>query len=127
MTLKALNAEAAMLEEFESHWKIRLSKVAGGSPAYFRIQAQIDEFDLRLDVVSMEKRMYFPMYLRRAPKSKTYPDGVNTMREKLVHDTFAADATGRLENLPITKPIKWIYEQQHAKVSYSDFSANGST
>jgi len=49
MTLKALNAEAAMLEDFESHWKIRLSKVARGSPAYFMIQAQIDEFDLRSD------------------------------------------------------------------------------
>ena len=125
--LKALNAEQAMLEEMSGHWKIRLGKVAGGSPAYFMIQAQIDQFDLRLDVVSMEKRMYFPMYLRVAPKSKTYPDGVNTTREQFVHDTFATDATGVLENIPVKKPIKWIYEQQHAKVSYSDFSAHGYT
>ena len=121
MTLKALNAEAAMLEEFESHWKIRLSKVAGGSPAYFRIQAQIDEFDLRLDVVKMEKRMYAPMYLRRAPTSKKNPHGANT-RERLVYDTF--EEADFLDNIPVTKPIKWIYEQQHAKVSYSDFSAH---
>ena len=122
--LKALVAEENMLEEFINVWKTRQSKVVKGSPPYFMIEAQIDQFDLRLDVVSMEKRMYVPMYLKRAEPAKRYPSHVNAEWERLVHDTFRIkkDGTGRLDYVPATKNLKWIYEKQQAKVRFSDFS-----
>ena len=92
---KALVAEENMLEEFKTVWEVRLEKVAKGSPPYFMIQAEIDQYDLRLDVVTMEKRMYVPMYLKRAEPHKPF------------------------DTTPATNRIKWIYEKEHSKLRFS--------
>ena len=117
--IMALCVEEGMLNQFIDVWHGRLGKVAKGTPAYFMVQAQIDMYDLRLDVVAMEKRMYTPTYLKRAERVAKYPKEITTDQEKLIHDTFRIKSEGnRLAYYVATKPVKWIYKQQFAKVCH---------
>lgn len=124
--IKALCVEDSMLNQFIDVWHVRLGKVAKGTPAYFMVQAQIDMYDLRKDVVAMEKRMYTPTYLKRAENIGKYPAHISTHQEKLLYDTFRIRGDGkggkgddtRLAYDVATKPITWIYKKQFAKVCH---------
>jgi len=84
------------------------------------VQGNIDEYDLKGDVVAMEKRMYVPTYLKTAPKKPpgSYSEEADTEGEKRVEDTFRLNPkseTKRLEYHPERKPLKWIEVKQMAK------------
>jgi hypothetical protein len=56
--------EGNLLEQFQAVWKGKLQKVPAGSPAASAVQAQIDGYAQKIDVVKMERRMFAPKFNR---------------------------------------------------------------
>lgn len=117
----ALVAEENVLKDFQSVWEKKISTLAMGTPARGMAQNCIDEYDLRLDVVSMEKKMYVPTYIQRAPRAKDNPHPHG--KDAALFDTFHLRPTppGAQAKLALSwrsepKHIKWIEIKQPAKV-----------
>ena len=96
----ALCAEEQLLREFAAVWQEKIKKVPKGSPAYFMVVGQIDMYDLRLDVVAMERRMYIPTYLKPVDEPFSIREGVTPMA---------------LSYRPVKRDIDWIFRKQMAK------------
>jgi len=115
----ALMAEEQILNEFQDTWQNKLGKCAKGTPAFAMVQGNIDMYDLKLDVVAMEKRLYVPMFLKKAKPRNDYSGANLSVLDKQIQDTFRLKPNSeqmKLDYYPETKPIKWIYIQQFAKV-----------
>jgi hypothetical protein len=105
----ALVAEQRLLAEFSDVWRAKIKVVPKGSPAHAMVTSQIDLYDLRQDVVSMEMRMYEPTFLKPAANTFSVREGVTPLT---------------LDYYPQNRDIEWVFRKQFAKVCDSSSCAD---